>query len=411
VHVRTSGLEVQERRVEAGQAIPGHNRSLRCFAMPVRGASLNDMLRPYLDHERARFADLELFDAHTHMGRNDPDGHQAEAAEILEAMDAAHQRRALLFAMQEPGGEYRGANDEVLAACARSGGRLLALARVAPTVPGAVAEARRALDAGAVGVKLHPRSDDFTLPDPVVGELAGIVGERRGILLFHAGRGIPNLGEAALDLAAAHPGVRIVLAHAGISDLGAIANAVGDAHNVFFDTAWWQVSDLIALFCEIAPGQILHASDMPYAPGIFAAWADLRLAGAVGLGEEAVRSIMGGQLARLVAGEEPLDVGPPPGVEALGPRLPAAERAIAHLTAAAHGSFRGYDPSEAIALARLACQTPGPDDPSARVLGTVDRFAALAQELYATDPEDRTPVAMSLIAGQIVAGTPWVDLP
>jgi hypothetical protein len=180
---------------------------------------------------------------------------------------------------------------------------------------------------------------------------------------------------------------------------------------VFFDTAWWQVSDLIALFCEIAPGQILHASDMPYGPGMFAAWADLRLASAVGLGEEAVRSIMGGQLARLVAGEDPLDMGPPPGVEALGPRLPAAERAIAHLTAAVHASFRGFDPGEAFALARLACQTAGPDDPSSRVLGTVEQFIAQAQELYASDPEEMTPYAMVAVAGQIVAGTPWVDLP
>src|SRR4051795_10596526 len=379
--------------------------------MPVRGTSLHDTLRPYLEHELARFPDLELFDAHTHIGRNDPDGYSAEPAEIVAAMDAAGQRRALLFAMQEPGGDYRTANDEVLAACSSSGERLYALARVSPRVNGAIDEARRAMDAGAVGVKLHPRSDAFGLPDAVVDDVAGLVGERNGILLFHAGRGIPNLGEAALELAARHPGVRIVLAHAGISDLGAIANAVGDAHNVFFDTAWWQVSDLIALFCEIAPGQILHASDMPYGPGMFAAWADLRLASAVGLGEDAVRSIMGGQLARLVAGEDPLDMGPPPGVEALGPRLPAAERAIAHRTAAAHGTFRGGDPSEAIALARLACQTPGPDDPSARVLGTVDRFASTAQELYATAPDDRTPIAMSLIAGQIVAGTPWVDLP
>jgi uncharacterized protein len=120
---------------------------------------------------------------------------------------------------------------------------------------------------------------------------------------------------------------------------------------------------------------------------------------------------MGGQLARLVAGEEPANLGPPPGVEALGPRLPGAERAIAHLTAAVHASFRGFDPTEAIALARLACQTPGPDDPSARVLGTVDRFAALAQQFRAADPEDITPFAMSAVAGQIVAGTAWVDLP
>jgi predicted TIM-barrel fold metal-dependent hydrolase len=379
--------------------------------MPVRGTSLHETLKPYLDHERARYADLELFDAHTHIGRNDPDGYSAEPEEILAAMDAAGQRRALLFAMQEPGGDYRAANDEVLAACSSSGGRLYALARVSPRVNGAIDEARRAMDAGAVGVKLHPRSDAFGLPDPVVDDIAGLVGERNGILLFHAGRGIPNLGEAALELAATHRGVRIVLAHAGISDLGAIANAVGNAHNVFFDTAWWQVSDLIALFCEIAPGQILHASDMPYGTGMFAAWADLRLAGAVGLGEDAVRSIMGGQLARLVAGDEPLNVGPPPGVEALGPRLPGAERAIAHLTAAVHASFRGFQPTEALALARVACQTPGPDDPSARVLGTVDRFAANAMDLYAKDAGDLTPYAMSAVAGQIVAGTPWVDLP
>jgi hypothetical protein len=76
-----------------------------------------------------------------------------------------------------------------------------------------------------------------------------------------------------------------------------------------------------------------------------------------------------------------------------------------------HASFRGFEPSEAFALARLACQTPGPDDPSARVLGTVDRFIAQAQQLYATDPNDITPFAMAAVAGQIVAGTPWVDLP
>jgi hypothetical protein len=144
---------------------------------------------------------------------------------------------------------------------------------------------------------------------------------------------------------------------------------------------------------------------------MFAAWADLRLAAAVGMDEDRVRSIMGGQLARLVAGEDPLDLGPPRGVEALGPRLPAAERAIAHLTAAAHGAFRGGDPVEALALARLACQTPGPDDPSARVLGTVDRFAVLANERLAANPDDIAPIAMAAIAGQIVAGTPWVDLP
>src|SRR3954454_12249541 len=105
--------------------------------MPVRGTALYETLRPYLEHELARYGDLELFDAHTHIGRNDPDGFSAEPEEILAAMDATGQRRALLFAMQEPGGDYRAANDEVMAACAASGGRLDALARVSPRVDGA----------------------------------------------------------------------------------------------------------------------------------------------------------------------------------------------------------------------------------------------------------------------------------
>ena len=57
--------------------------------MPVRGTSLHETLRPYLDHELARYGELELFDAHTHIGRNDPDGFSAEPQEIL----AAHGRR------------------------------------------------------------------------------------------------------------------------------------------------------------------------------------------------------------------------------------------------------------------------------------------------------------------------------
>ena len=45
------------------------------------------------------------------------------------------------------------------------------------------------------------------------------------------------------------------------------------------------------------------------------------------------------------------------------------------------------------------------------MLGTVEQFIAQAQELYASDPEEMTPYAMVAVAGQIVAGTPWVDLP
>jgi uncharacterized protein len=201
------------------------------------GAPFDEPVRPLYDAARAALpAGTLWFDAHTHMGHADPDGMEADPEEILAGLDAAGQHRALLFAMQEPEG-YREPNDRVLAACAASDGRLVALGRVAPGTPGALEEARRCLDAGAAGIKLHPRSDGFGLPHPVVSDVVRLVAERDGIVLFHAGRGIPHLGEAVVDLARDNPRVRIVLAHAGISDVGWIGPAAAALPNLLFDTA------------------------------------------------------------------------------------------------------------------------------------------------------------------------------
>ena len=74
--------------------------------------------------------------------------------------------------MHEPAG-YREANDFVIAAAAESGGVLVPYCRVDPH-DGAVAEAERALDAGARGIKLHPRAEGFALDQPAVRDLVAI---------------------------------------------------------------------------------------------------------------------------------------------------------------------------------------------------------------------------------------------
>jgi hypothetical protein len=324
------------------------------------------------------------------------------AAELLQALDDAGHERALVFAMHEPGG-YGAANDETLAAARASGGRLQALVRVDPNAPGAVGEARRCLDAGARGIKLHPRSDAFGLPHPVVSELVALAGELRAPVLFHAGRGIPNLGAAAADLAARHPGARIILAHAGISDLGWIPPAARALPNLFFDTAWWQVYDLLALFAHVPPGRILYASDLPYGTGVFAATAMLRCALAVGLDDAAIAAVAGGQLERIVAGEEPLELGPAPGAPH-AERCLGADRAVAYLTAAGQQIFREQDPGEALALARLSCQAPAGSDDA--VLAAVDGLTAAAQRAQqAAGGGERWPGIEAVMAGQILAGT------
>ncbi len=375
--------------------------------MATPGDPYDDSLAEPYAHalEQAR-VELEFFDAHTHMGANDPDGRHATAEEIVAGLDRAGHRRALIFAMKEPDG-YDAANRATVDAAAASGGRLVALARLDPhRGAAALEEAERCLAAGAVGFKLHPRSDAFNLPHPVVDEIVALADAHRAPVLFHAGRGFPGLGEEAAELSRRHPAARLILAHAGISDLGHLGPIAVESPSLFFDTSWWQVSDLLTLYATVPPGRILYGSDMPYGSARMAGLAMLRCALAVGLEGEALAAIAGGQLERVIAGEQALELGPPPGVGVLGPRDLILERGIAYLAAAAQIAFRGGDPTEPLALARLAFRPAG-----SVVVEYADGLVAGAQEAFAADPEAVSEAIYPVIAAQLLLGTPGVGAP
>jgi uncharacterized protein len=377
--------------------------------MPVNGSDFDARLDPLYRDARAALDGADWFDAHTHIGHNDPDGRTATAEEIIAGLDQAGHRRALVFAMHEPDG-YGPANDQVLRDAAASGGRLVPLARVSPHHDDALAEARRCVEAGARGFKLHPRSDEFALPHPAVEQVVALADEHRMPVLFHAGRGIPHLGESVVDLARRYRGARLILAHAGISDLGWIAPEAARLPNLFFDTAWWLVADMLHLFATVPPGRILYASDMPYGPGVATSFIFVRVARAVGLGPEAMRAIAGEQVERVVAGEEPLDIGPAPGAAAIGPRVIEAERVVAYTAAALQMAFRGGDPAEPLALARLACRT-GRDDEVGDLLALVDALLAMAQEHLVADPGTPRVITPPALLALTLAGTPAAGRP
>src|SRR4051812_4459523 len=125
------------------------------------------ILRPHFDSLAEGVGGFELFDAHTHIGANDPDGFRQTPEQLLDVLTQAG-ARAVVFPMHEPDG-YRVANDTAIEAAAGSGGRVVAYCRVDPR-DAAVAEAARALDAGARGIKLHPRAERFGLDVPGVRE-------------------------------------------------------------------------------------------------------------------------------------------------------------------------------------------------------------------------------------------------
>ena len=317
---------------------------------------------PWLDRLRDDVPDIEPLDAHTHIGSNDPDGYACSSAELKGSLERI-QARAFVFPMHEPDG-YSAANDMVIEEAEASGGRLFPFARLNPH-DDALAEAERALGRGARGIKLHPRAEQFTLDHPGLQPVFALANERHLPVMVHAGRGIPALGRHSVDATGRHPGMRLILAHAGISDLAWIWRETPDHPNLFFDTSWWAPSDVQALFALVAPGQILMASDAPYGSPTWATVMSARNALQVGLDAEQTRGVLGGQALRLVNGEEPLDLGPAPGVERLS-RDPLLDRVYSFLMSALGQMFQGVEPAETLALVRLACDV-GDDAPQAAV--------------------------------------------
>src|ERR671924_2408677 len=68
-------------------------------AMPVNGANFDPRLDALYRSGREALGDAEWFDAHTHIGQNDPDGRTATADEILGGLEKAGHQPGPLVAM------------------------------------------------------------------------------------------------------------------------------------------------------------------------------------------------------------------------------------------------------------------------------------------------------------------------
>ena len=359
------------------------------------------LLEPWYSCMHDRLPGVRIFDCHTHLGCADPDGSCFAADELRAALDVLD-ARVVVFPLAEPG-SYRAANDRMLAVAEEAKGRLVPFSLVDPR--------NRGLEEAA-GIKLHPRAERFGLRDPSARQIFAFAQDLRLPVIVHAGRGIPSLRRDSLELARAYPGVPIVLAHAAISDLAWIWREAAGQPNLFFDTAWWNTADQLALFALIPAGQILFASDTPYGRTVAAATIVRRVALAAGLSAEQIAGVAGGQLERLLAGAEPLDLGPAPmtGAAAPGPLL---ERVHTLLVAAAARLTAGYPAEEYLQLARMACRL-SPDHRDAAVALSVLELLGRYAGYLSTNPQQpgpRVPGIHLIFVAAAVARTPGLPVP
>jgi hypothetical protein len=132
-----------------------------------------------------------------------------------------------------------------------------------------------------------------------------------------------------------------------------------------------------------------------------------------GLTQEQLAGILGGQAERLLAGEEPLDLGPAPGPERFGYSI-LLERLTSVLVIAVGRMLMGRTGYEPLALARLACNLGDDDAPEAPVTRSVLALLELQEQFARENPGDGSPLGTgirSIMLAACVSRTPDVPLP
>ena len=328
--------------------------------------------------------DAELFDAHLHLG-HDIDGTSGQYEELERILNTYGVSHAFMFCMDEPdrAPAFRAPNDRTLQFAERSGGRLIPFVRLDMN-DGPIEEAVRCLDRGARGIKLHPRAQRFALNDKRLAPVFELAAERRVPILIHGGRGLPPIADDLARLVERYPEAQLIIAHAGIADLAALAGHLAGRRGVFFDTSVWSPVDLLDFFHRVPPEQILYASDYPYGRQPQSLLNSLRTAITAGLDEQQLRDMLAGNANRIANGEEPLEPSTPSGTDEFSQSM-ALARIHQYLSMATPLLWtRQQDTIGVIGLALNACYER---DGYPKELDQIKELLTTAQDLWRTLPE------------------------
>src|SRR6476620_9682685 len=244
----------------------------------------------------------EIFDAHVHLGQ-DIDGFSGSYDDLMALNERYGISRCFMFCLDEPDRHpaFRAANDRTLAYAEKSGGRLIPFVRL-DLSEDPIGEATRVIDRGARGIKLHPRAQKFLLNDDRLSPIFELAAERKVPILIHGGRGLPPIADDLGRVVDRYPDAQLIVAHAGIADLAALADRLGGKAGVFFDTSVWSPLDLLGLYRLVGPEQVVYASDYPYGQQPASLLISLRTARLAQLDDEQVRGVLAGNANRIADG-------------------------------------------------------------------------------------------------------------
>ena len=326
----------------------------------------------------------DIFDAHTHLG-HDIDGMVGMLDQLLGIMESHGISRANVFCLDEHDRipAFRAGNDRTLDFASRSEGRLIPFVRLDLT-ESPIEEAKRCIDLGARGIKLHPRAQKFQLNDTRLAPVFALAAERRVPILIHGGRGLPPIADHLARLVDEYPDAQLIIAHAGIADLSGLAGHFAGKAGVFFDTSVWSPIDLLSFYRLVPPEQIVYASDYPYGMQPQSLLLSIRSARSAGLTEQQLVEILAGNANRIADGEPPLEPSQPQGADILAQPM-ALARIHQYLSMAMPMLFaRQQDTFGALGLALNATNER---NGHVEELDQIRELLLAARELWRTLPE------------------------
>jgi predicted TIM-barrel fold metal-dependent hydrolase len=112
--------------------------------------------------------------------------------------------------------------------------------------------------------------------------------------LLSAGKGLETAIEALPLIVERHPEATLILAHAGIADLQALATCMRGRKGVFFDTSTWSAIDLLDFYRRVPPEQVVYASDYPYGQQPSSLLLSVKTARYAGYDDDQLRSMLAG---------------------------------------------------------------------------------------------------------------------
>jgi predicted TIM-barrel fold metal-dependent hydrolase len=329
-------------------------------------------------------AGADIFDAHLHLG-HDIDGMVGDYDQLESVMAQYGISRAFMFCLDEPDRHpaFGAANDRTLAFAERSNGRLIPFVRL-DLNESPIEEATRCLDAGARGIKLHPRAQKFTATDERLGPVFELASERRVPILIHAGRGLPPIADGLASLLERNPDATLILAHAGIADLAELARTMAGRKGVFFDTSTWSAIDLLDFYRQVPPEQVLYASDYPYGQQPGSLLIAIKTARYAGYDDDQLRALLAGNANALADGRDLPEPTKPVGRDTYAQPMQLAR---IHQYLSMTIPLLWTRQPDTVGVLGLAINTAAERNGYADAVGRIEELLVAARDLWLTVPE------------------------